>query len=154
MKIHDSIDVAAPAEAVWPLLADPACMAQWHKRLVSVGRTAIGPVRTGERFATTYTLSGRQRDAEAEVVRCQPPIALTLRHHMRHKGRAMSVDESYELVPDGDVTHVHHRVDFRHAGLPLWACALMWFISRFGYPVEESLMAPLKREVEARPIGR
>ena len=54
------------------------------------------------------------------------------------KGRAMSVDERYELVPHGDVTRVHHTVDFRNAGLPLWASALMWFIARFGRPTRKS----------------
>jgi uncharacterized protein YndB with AHSA1/START domain len=150
MKHHDSIDIAAPPETVWPLLADPQQMADWHEKLVAVRRSATGPVRLGDRFGTRYTLSGRENDAEAEVIRCQPPAAITYRHHFSLKQCTGYVDESFDLEYDGEVTRVKQTLDFSKSGLPLWARGLMWFVSRFGKPVGPSLFEPLKQTAEAK----
>jgi uncharacterized protein YndB with AHSA1/START domain len=149
MKLREVIEIEAPPEDVWPLIADPQRMAAWHEKLLSVKRSAGGPVRLGDRFDATYTMSGRQRPTSVEVIRCQPPVALTLRHRLVEAGPERFVDESYDLIPRGNATRLEQTVDFGHAGLPLWARALMWFISRFGAPVEESLLMPLKRTVES-----
>jgi uncharacterized protein YndB with AHSA1/START domain len=156
MKHYDSIEVAAQPEAVWPLLADPQQMANWHAKLVAVRRSASGTVRLGDRFGTTYTLSGSENDAEAEVIRCQPPAALTYRHHVNLKQCTGYVDESFDLQYNGKVTRVKQTLDFSKSGLPLWARGLMWFVSRFGKPVGPSLFEPLKRAAEANssPLGQ
>ena len=148
MKLRDVIDIDAPPEEIWPFLADPPRMVAWHEKLLSVKRSAEGLVRLGDRFDATYTMSGRQRQTSVEVIRCQPPVALTLRHRLVEAGPERFVDESYDLIPQGNATRLEQIVDFGHAGLPLWARALMWFISRFGAPAEESLLMPLKRTVE------
>jgi hypothetical protein len=66
-------------------------------------------------------------------------------------GRERYVDETFQLSPraDGAQTHVEHTVDFARSGLPLWARALMWFITRFGEPRGEGILQPLKRVCEA-----
>jgi uncharacterized protein YndB with AHSA1/START domain len=148
MKLREVVDIDAPAEDVWPFIANPERMAAWHEKLLSVTRSALGTVRLGDRFDATYTMSGRQRPTSAEVVRCQPPIALTLRHRLSKLGPERFVDESYDLLPQGNATRLEQVVDFARAGLPLWARGLMWFISRFGTRTGESLLAPLKRAVE------
>jgi uncharacterized protein YndB with AHSA1/START domain len=154
VKTYDSIDIAAPPEFIWPLLADPQAMAQWHEKLVSVRRPAEGTVQFGDRFETTYTMSGRQTDATAEVVRCRPPTGLTYRHHVQVKGRAIHVDESFDLQPQGEGTGLDQTLDWSGAGLPLWARALMWFISRFGKPTGKDLFEPLKVIAEKQYIAR
>src|SRR5689334_2733808 len=106
MKIHDSIEIAAPVEVVWPLLADPEQMAAWHVKLVSVRRTATGPVRNGERFAATYSMSRRQGQCETEVIRCQPPVELTYRHHVKMGEQPAYVDEHFELKDNGQTTRL------------------------------------------------
>lgn len=148
MKIRTTINIAALPETVWPLLADPEQMAAWHVRLVSVRRTGSGPVRIGERFGTTYTMSGRQGNAEAEVIRCQSPVELTYRHHVRMGRRDGYVDESFALIPEGAGTRLKQTIDFTHSGMPRWAQALMWFISRFGRAVEPCILEPLKKAAE------
>jgi hypothetical protein len=148
MKIRTAIDIAATPETVWPLVADPEQMAAWHERLVSVRRETSGTVRRGERFAATYTMSGRQGNAEVEVIRCQPPVELTYRHHVKMGRRDGYVDESYDLVADEAGTHLKQIVDFAGSGMPRWAQALMWFVSRFGRAVEPGLLEPLKKEAE------
>jgi uncharacterized protein YndB with AHSA1/START domain len=148
MAFIESIEIAARPEEVWPLIADPQQMAAWNEKLVSVNRRDVGPVRLGERFEAVYQMSGKRRETTVEVLRCQPPLALTLRHRMAGESAERFVDESYDLFAEGNATRVEQGVDFSHAGLPLWARALMWFVSTFGRPSGEGTLEPLKRACE------
>jgi hypothetical protein len=149
MKIYDSIEIAAPPEVVWPLLADPEQMVGWHARLVSVQRPVTGVVRLGERYVATYLMSGKQGIAETEVIRCQPPVELVLRQHIKMMSRDGHVDEHFTLAAKDRKTLVKQAVDFKHSLIPWWARALMWVLSRFGRAAEPSLLQPLKHAAEA-----
>jgi uncharacterized protein YndB with AHSA1/START domain len=153
MQVHESIDIAAPPAAVWAHLVDPQLMAAWHAKLVEVRRELRGPVHVGERFGTTYMMSRKKEsrgESEAEVLRCEPWSTLALRHHFTHKGAAHCVDETYQLHPSegGQATHVEQTVDFAGSGLPLWARALMWCITRTGQRQGDGILDPLKRVCE------
>jgi uncharacterized protein YndB with AHSA1/START domain len=153
MKVHESIEIAARPADVWAQLADPQLMADWHAKLEEVRRTAIGPVFVGERFGTTYVMSKKKQnrqDAEAEVLRCEPWTTLVLRHHFRDKGRDRYVDETFQLWPidEGAGTRVEQTVDFSGSGLPLWAKALMWCITRTGEKTGDGILDPLRRTCE------
>jgi uncharacterized protein YndB with AHSA1/START domain len=153
MKVHESLEIAASPEWVWEHIADPQAMADWHAKLVEVRRNSSGPLYVGERFGATYIMSRKKqnrRDSEAEVLRCEPWTALVLRHHMIEKGATGYVDETYLLSPrdEGRATRVEQTVDFANAGLPLWARALMWCITRTGEPSGEGTLDPLKRACE------
>lgn len=148
MIIRESIEIEAPPEEVWPQIADPERMAAWHVKLLSVRRSGRGTVRLGDRFETTYTMSGRQLDASAEVIRCQPPAALTLRHHLPIEGRQRYVDESFDLTAVSSGTRVDQAVNFRAAGLPWWARLVIRLITWFGQPTGPGILAPLKMACE------
>jgi uncharacterized protein YndB with AHSA1/START domain len=153
VNVHESIAIAAPPAVVWAQIADPQRMADWHAKLVEVRRSGRGPIRVGERFGTTYIESRKKqnrKDAEAEVLRCEPWTTLVLRHLFTHNGKAQHVDETYQLHPldAGRGTFVEHTVDFSHSGLPLWARALMWCITRTGEQRGEGILEPLKRTCE------
>jgi uncharacterized protein YndB with AHSA1/START domain len=159
-KVHETIDIAAPPAAVWEQLVDPQRMADWHAKLVEVRRTGTGPVRVGERFSTTYIASKKKqnrKEAEAEVLRCEPWTTLSLRHHFQERGRTGHVDETFELQPraEGRETHILQMVDFGGAGMPLWVRALIWCITRTGERSGEGILEPLKRvcEGEAAEAG-
>jgi uncharacterized protein YndB with AHSA1/START domain len=152
MKVHESIDISAPPEQVWAQIADPQAMADWHAKLIEVRRISRGPLFVGERFGTTYKMNrgSNRNDAEAEVMHCEPPTSLVLRHHFVHDGVARYVDETYELQSqtDGRETRVEQTVDLAHAGFPLWLRSLMWCITRFGESRGEGILEPLKRACE------
>ena len=152
MKLHATIDIAAPPETVWPLVADPEQMAVWHVRLDSVRRTATGTVRVGERFGTTYTMGGRQGNGQAEVIRCQPPVELTYRHFVKMGARNGYVDEAFELNQVDAGTRLRQTLDFGHSGMPRAAQAFMWFLSRFGRAVEPGILEPLKKAAEGSGV--
>ena len=156
MKVHETIDIAARPEQVWPFLVDPQRMADWHAKLEEVRRSGAGPVYVGERFGTTYIMSKKKQnrqDSEAEVLRCEPWTTLVLRHRILEQGPNRYVEETFQLSPraEGAETHVEHTVDFGRAGMPLWVRALMWFITRFGEPRGEGILEPLKSTCE---VGR
>jgi uncharacterized protein YndB with AHSA1/START domain len=158
MKVHESIDIAAPPQAVWAQIVNPQLMADWHTKLIEVRRTGSGPLCVGERFGTTYIKSRKKQnraDAEAEVLRCEPWSTLLLRHHFEEKGRTGHVDETFQLRPrtEGRETRVEQTVDFSGAGLPLWVRALMWCITRTGEPRGEGILEPLKRACEGQVAG-
>jgi uncharacterized protein YndB with AHSA1/START domain len=150
MKIRESIDVDAPAEEVWPLIADPRRMAAWHQKLVTVERSALGPVRLGDRFRTTYVMSGRRQQASTEVIRCQPPIELTLRHYFTIRGRQHYVEESYDVVQQGWASRIDQAVDFREAGMPWGVRQLVRLVAWFGRAVGPGVLEPLKQAAERR----
>ena len=153
MKVHESIEIDAPPQAVWEQIVDPQLLADWHVKLLEVRRSGKGPVYVGERFGTTYIESRKKhnaKEAEAEVLRCEPWTTLQFRHHFQHKGRSGHVEETFQLSPRnrGQSTLVEHSVDFAGAGLPLWVRALMWCITRTGEPSGEGVLDPLKRTCE------
>lgn len=157
--VHESIEIAAPPAVVWAQLVDPQLMAAWHAKLVEVRRDGNGPVRVGERFGTTYIQSRKKqnrKDAQAEVLQCDPWTTLLLRHHFTQKGAAQHVDETYQLHPrdGGRGTLVEQTIDFSHSGLPLWARALIWCITRTGEQRGEGILEPLKRVCEGEPAER
>jgi uncharacterized protein YndB with AHSA1/START domain len=154
MKVHESIEIAAPPRDVWPQIADPQRMADWHVKLEEVRRADAGQVYVGERFRATYVMSVKKRnrqECETEVVRCEPWTTLVLRHHVRQKQLERHVDETFQLWPieGGAGTRVEHAVDFSGAGLPLWARALMWCITRTGQPSGPGILEPLKQVCES-----
>jgi uncharacterized protein YndB with AHSA1/START domain len=158
VKVYEAIDIAAPPMAVWAQIADPQRMVDWHAKLLDVRRDSTGPVYLGERFETTYTKSRKKlklAHADAEVLRCEPWTTLVFRHHFLEKGERRHVDETYELLPraEGRETRVEQTVDFGGSGLPLWARALMWCITRTGEPRGEGILAPLKRICEGQPAA-
>jgi uncharacterized protein YndB with AHSA1/START domain len=151
--VHESIEISAPPAVVWAQLVDPQLMAAWHAKLVEVRRDGSGPVCVGERFGTTY-IQGRKKqnrkDAKAEVLVSDACTTLALRHHLTHRGAEHYVDETYQLHPrdGGRGTLVEQSVDFSRSGLPLWARALIWCITRTGEPKGEGILEPLKRACE------
>jgi uncharacterized protein YndB with AHSA1/START domain len=154
MKTHDSIEIAAPREAVWPYIADPQRMSDWHAKLDAVRRADIGEVYAGERYGATYAMNpkkSRRDDCETEVLGVEPWTTVALRHRMGVKGLSHYVDETYQLWPinEGQGTRVEQTVDFAGAGLPLWARSLMWCITRTGKPAGPGILEPLKRACES-----
>ena len=154
MKLHDSIDIAAEAQIIWPYIADPVLMSAWNPKIVSVGRDGERPVEVGERFEMIYRLSRRDRETEVEVLECTPPQRVVYRHHMQLEERRGYADEIYDLSPRPAGTHLKQTIDMRRAGMPLIIRPLVWFVMRFGRPTGERYLEKLKRIVEESTIAK
>jgi len=79
MQIEQRIEIDAPPEHVFAVLADPSKLAQWQTSTVEVRREADGPLRVGERFQEVHAAFGRQVESTVEVMEHEPPSTLALR---------------------------------------------------------------------------
>lgn len=153
MILRESIHIAAPADAVWQLIADPEWQMQWNLRLVGVDRRATGPVTFRERYAITVRLNDKDKVAQVEVAECEPPRKLSLVQRLDYAtqpGRAgeQTMIETYTVTDEGDGVRVAQTVDLSQADVQWWVRALFRFFQWFGTRAEPSRLENLKRLVE------
>ena len=151
MPLCDQIVISAPPDAVWPRIADPVLMAEWNPKLVAIDRDADGPVRLGEHYSALYRMSGRDRESTVEVIACEPPRRLVLRHTFTTNGRTRVAVESYELIPQDDGSRLEQSVDLSQAGIPAPFRLVFGLIHRFGRSAEEPYLERLRALAEDDP---
>src|SRR5215217_2086005 len=103
--------VAAPPEAVWPLVSDPARLPEWFG---FAGRVEVleGVDGAGQRRRQHGHWGKKASEVDQRITRWEPPRALAWTHEAeRLAGRpaprfASSTDFSIELAGDGDGTRV------------------------------------------------
>lgn len=149
MKLRESIDIDATAEAAWPFVADPVLQSVWNPKIVAVDRDEQGPVRRGETFAMVYRMGSREREASVEVSDCDPPTRVAFEHTSEQGGKRFRSALRFDLRPRGDGVRVTQTIDLAGSGIPRPIMLLMWLIHRFGRSVGEPYLARLKRAVEA-----
>jgi uncharacterized protein YndB with AHSA1/START domain len=148
--MRESVTIAADAQAVWPLVADPVEHARWNSKVVSIARDRNGPVTRGERFEMIYRMSGRDNTTRVEVSHCQPPRSVVFRHRTQWRGREQISEEKYEIEPlahGAKGVKLTQTLDVSRA-VPWWASALIRFINRFGSRQGTSNLERLRDLVE------
>lgn len=151
MRLVDSIRLNAEAAAVWPLLCNPARMAQWNDKIVAVDGPDR-PLRIGERFSILYHMGRRSRHSQCEVVESLPFEKFVLRTQLIDESNPRTAVITYELKKDGGGRLLlRQSVDFRDAGLPWLILPLMWLLHRFGSPVSPGPLQQLARLLDRRP---
>lgn len=133
MKLREHVRIRASPEAVWPYIANPVLMSAWNPKIVSTDRLSDEPLRLGETFTVIFKMSGKEREAKIEVVACQQPTSLTLRHRTAD-GPEPYTDATYTLTLKGETTLVEECIDLSKQGIPWFFRALIWFIKTFGKP--------------------
>lgn len=145
--------IHAPAEAVWPFVADPVLMSAWNEKIIEVDRAAAGLVTLGESYQITYVMSGKQTRSMCEVIKCDPPHELVIRCKLLDQpGR--HVDECYQLTERHGTTQLTQFIDLRASGIPRWARAIIWLITRFGESKGTPYLEVLKNTVEELQLER
>lgn len=76
-RVEASIELAAPAAAVFPWLLEPERRLRWVDGLATSERLGEG------RFREVVSGLGRRSEVEVEVVRCEPPRLLVARMRSR-----------------------------------------------------------------------
>lgn len=123
-------------------------MAAWNPKVVSVERQSERPLCLAERFAMTSMMSGKTRRACVEVTACEAPSILTFRYEMADGPRAGFVEETFTLKPSGSTTCVRQTITLGSGIIPWFFRPVVWFVHRFGRPVEEPHLSRLRRLVE------
>jgi uncharacterized protein YndB with AHSA1/START domain len=112
--------IAAPPDALWPLVSDPARLPAWFTFAERVEVLDDGPDGPGQRRRQHGHWGKRESEVDQVITRWEPPRALAWRHEAeRLNGRpaprfAASTDFSIELEPDGS----GNRVRLRSAQVP------------------------------------
>jgi len=143
--------VAAPPDAVWPLVSDPARLPDWFTFAERVEVLDGAPEGPGQRRRQHGHWGKRRSEVDQVITRWEPPRTLAWRHEAeRLNGKpaprfAASTDFTIELVPDGAGTRVRLRSAQVPAG-PLRGLAIRAFGRR---EVATALNDSLERLAEA-----
>jgi hypothetical protein len=73
--IRTSIDVDAPAEAVWPVIEDFASYGEWNPFVVEIS----GEQRVGARLSVTFSIGGKRMQFRPQVIEWRPGRSLRWR---------------------------------------------------------------------------
>jgi uncharacterized protein YndB with AHSA1/START domain len=147
LRIHESIIIAADADAVWPLIADPVRQADWNGRIVSVDRNRSGPAGQGDRFDMIFRMSGRDRKCRVDVIECDRPNRIAFRYSMTFKDIERIMEVSFDITSQPGGVRVD-QIDQFTKGIPWLARVVMWLVNRFGWQAEEPHLGRLKKLAE------
>lgn len=153
MSIYLKVKIDAPAEIIWPFVADPIEMARWNPKLVAVDRSRDGPVTFGECYQIIYRMSSKETEMEAMVERVDRPFHLTIRQRSDDWDESRYALESYTLTESADRTRLTQHVDLSHAGVPLPIRLLIRLMTRFGRATGKPYLEKLKELAEAEVWG-
>ena len=145
----DTIDINAPAEDVWPQIADLTLMTAWHPKLVSAEPITSGQPRVGQTWRTVSLMGRREKRLLSRIEICEPLKKVVFVHQDEDR-RDRFVRETFELTTAQQRTRLRQTLDLTDAGIPWPWRLLIRFIARFGTPAGESIFAELKRNLERR----
>jgi hypothetical protein len=149
MNIRERTIIDRPAVKVWPYIVNPEYFQKWNDKIVSM--EARERFQLGQPFATHYKWRQKELQCLSVAVRIEEGHLLELRHSSL-VGAAGSSDievvEQIVLEEKNGRTVVTKNVMIKHHDIPWVLVPLIWFITRFGKPVEEDR---LKIMCESRP---
>jgi uncharacterized protein YndB with AHSA1/START domain len=139
------ITIDAPAERVWPWVADLGKHAEFSPTPYSVEWIGGEPNAVGSRYRSVGVIVGDKHHVnEGEILENDSPRRFALRAH-DPQGSYLN---TFELTPQGDVTKVTHRLIFEQMHGPSALLAPVLF-PLVGKRQVRSRMALLKRVVES-----
>jgi uncharacterized protein YndB with AHSA1/START domain len=112
--IISSIEVARPADEVFPYVTDPSTFPGWQQGVVS-GEMDGFPTRVGSRCTTIRKIGGRERKVITEITECDPPRRWADRG-IDGPIRAL-VQVTVEPLADGSRSRVTIELDFTGHGM-------------------------------------
>ena len=113
MSVIDvSVEVDAPRDEVWTVVADPKNLPRWNRHVVAVEDIPEDGLREGSRYTTRLAFMGVQARAHATVISLRPPEYARI----QLSGIVDGTVETW-LEPHGDrKTTLRHRIDYRFKG--------------------------------------
>ncbi len=142
--------MAAPPEAVWKHLADPATWSEWNTRIQIVRRDRDGELRASEQFSAQLQVQDRLVASHVVVSRCHKEAKLELVQNFEDSQRRRMVKVKFRLAPTrGGGTRVSQEVDLGRSGVSLLARTVSVVLHKLGRSEEFSPLENLKRLVES-----
>jgi uncharacterized membrane protein len=113
--IEASIDIDAPPERVWKVVADPQNLPRWDRHITNVHDVPRDGLRTGSEYSTEVRLWGVRAKARARVVELRDAEYAKV----RLRGPIDAVIETWVEPRDGNRTRLRHRIEYRFPGGPI-----------------------------------
>ena len=101
--IVSEVEIDAPADAVWAVVADVTGQPRWMTDLKAVEALSSGPIGVGSRYRGRVRILGITVDDPVEITEFDPPRRFAIRHDGRFTGSGI-ID--LEPVGDGSRTRV------------------------------------------------
>jgi len=145
-----SVEVDAPAERVWEVIADPRNLPHWDRHIARVEGVPANGLREGTRYVTEMKLMGVRAKIRVQVLDWDPPRRAKFQLRGVLEGRVTSSVEP--LGPDR--CRLEHVVDYRFKGGPIGALAArsLRMVGGAQYALRHGTLAQ-KREIERRSRG-
>jgi uncharacterized protein YndB with AHSA1/START domain len=140
-RTEHSVEIDAPAERVFPYLAEPELMRTWIGGLVEFRPIDDGPA-LGSRAIQVVELAGKKWDVESELTRYEPPRELEARLVASNAFESVA---RYRLEETAAGTRVTTTMESEYRVTRL----LRGLIARKAQSKLESDLARLKQVVEA-----
>jgi hypothetical protein len=108
-----TLTVNAPAERVFAYATDIGKLPEHDATVIECHTITPGPIQKSTRLRMKVRDGDRERDMEAEVTECTPPIAFAF-HTV---GSGAYLRRRYTFTPVGDGTQVHIEGELAQPGL-------------------------------------
>jgi carbon monoxide dehydrogenase subunit G len=146
-SVNASIEIAAPPEAVWDVVMDPARLGDWvtiHRRLL---KAPSGPPRAGDEMEQTICIRGANFRVSWELAECDAPRRAVWTGRGPARSRART---EYRLSSRDGGTRFDYANEFKAPLGPLGALASRALVG--GVPEREAkrTLARLKELLERR----
>jgi uncharacterized membrane protein len=117
--VHTEVEVDAPQDRVWRVVADPRNLPRWDRHVVAVRGVPEGGLRVGTEYVTDLRFMGIAARLRARVLQLESPRF----SRIKLSGILDAIVETRLEPIRGDRTRLDQRVDFRFVGGPLGAFA-------------------------------
>jgi uncharacterized protein YndB with AHSA1/START domain len=107
--LEERVEIAAPIEGVFELLADPARGPEWTPNLLSVEPLTDGPPGPGIETRLLVNMGGRPSKGTGRCVEFDPPHKLVLASSL---DVGITSTTSFQLTPTPTGTAIAARVDY------------------------------------------
>ena len=148
LSFKQYVSVSATAADVWCFIEDPDMVKLWNPKLTETTLGEGDRFVQGSHFSATYSMRGKSRQVEVEVIECNEPHRMVLSYSggcLPEGGKAV---ETITLTKKDDHTVVERHVAMTDVGIPWWARISIRLLSWFGRPVCETNLETLKQLVE------
>jgi uncharacterized protein YndB with AHSA1/START domain len=108
-RVQASAVIAAPPEAVFDFLADPANLPRWQTGIVSAERTSPDPVGVGSTARVVRELAGQRMAVDLQITGYEAGRRLVLESAVSGIG----VEATLELAPRADATDLRFEMMVR-----------------------------------------
>jgi uncharacterized protein YndB with AHSA1/START domain len=115
-RVIETVEIDAPPEEVWKVVADPRNLPRWDRRIVKVHGAPKSGIEEGSEYSTIMSFMGVRAHVDAEVLEVKPPEY----SRIKLSGPVLDAIVTTRVSPTDDGrTRLEHVVDYEMRGGPI-----------------------------------